>query len=83
MDDAEDLRATIGIKVPTALIDAVAERVATLLAERVESEPEHWIGVDKAAAQLACPKSRIYDVVSARRIRMSAMGRGSYFAGPT
>lgn len=30
MDNAEDLRATIGLKVPTALIDAVAERVADL-----------------------------------------------------
>jgi hypothetical protein len=48
MDNAEDLRATIGIKVPTELIDALAERVATLLAERADSEPEQWIGVDKA-----------------------------------
>jgi excisionase family DNA binding protein len=42
--------------------------VATLLAERIELEPERWIGVEQAAAHLACPKSRIYDLVSARRI---------------
>lgn len=65
MDSADDLRAMIGIKVPTELIDAVAERVASLLAE---SEPERWIGVDQAAVHLACPKSRIYDLVSGRRI---------------
>jgi excisionase family DNA binding protein len=68
MNNAEDLQATIGIEVPKKLIDAIAERVVSLLSERVESEPERWIGVDQAAVHLACPKSRIYDLVSARRI---------------
>jgi excisionase family DNA binding protein len=68
MDNAEDLQSMVGIRVTAELIDVVAERVATLLAETVESEREQWIGVDKAAAHLACPKSRIYDLVSAQRI---------------
>ena len=68
MESAEDLRATIGIKVPKELIKAIAEEVASLLAQRIQLEPERWIAVEQAAAHLACPKSRIYDLVSGRRI---------------
>jgi excisionase family DNA binding protein len=68
MDSAEGLRAAVTIDLSRELIDAIAERVATLLAKRIELEPEPWIGVEQAAVHLACPKSRIYDLVSARRI---------------
>jgi hypothetical protein len=59
MDSAEDLRATVEIEVSREVIEAIAQRVASLLAERVESEPERWIGVEQSAVHLACPKSRI------------------------
>jgi excisionase family DNA binding protein len=68
MDNAEDLRATIEVKVPTKVIETLAETVANRIAQRSPSEPDRWIGVEEAASHLACPKSRIYDLVSGRRI---------------
>ena len=65
--DAE-ARATIEITIPHRTVEALAERVAELLSDRLGPQPETWIGVEEAAVHLACPKSRIYDLVSARRI---------------
>ena len=53
-------------ELPDDLIDEVAARAAALVHSRQESEP--WIGVAGAAAHVACPTSRIYALVSARRI---------------
>ena len=68
MDNPEDVRATIEIKVPAEVIETIAESVASQLGERLRAQPEKWIGVQEASAHLACPKSRIYDLVSARRV---------------
>jgi excisionase family DNA binding protein len=56
------------IPVPPELIEALAQRTAEIVTERLGQQPEPWIGVDQAAEHLACPKSRIYALVSARRI---------------
>jgi excisionase family DNA binding protein len=45
----------------------VASMAAGLLDDR-EQGPEPWVGVDDAAAHLACPRSRVYALVSADRI---------------
>jgi len=58
----------LSLAVPPELVDAVAERVADLLADRRVPEPEPWIGVEQAAEHLACPRSRIYALASAGRI---------------
>jgi excisionase family DNA binding protein len=60
----------LALTVPPELLEAVAERAAEMLAERLEvgARPEPWLTVDQAAEHLACPKSRIYALVSARRI---------------
>jgi excisionase family DNA binding protein len=60
--------AGLALELPDALIDALAERVADLLADREPGGPEPWIGVEDAAEHLACGKSRLYALVSARRI---------------
>lgn len=67
--------ATVGLTLPPSLLDVLAIRVADLLVERgllvvagAASGPEPWIGVEDAARHLACPRSRIYSLVSARRI---------------
>jgi len=49
------------------LIDAIAARAAELVAAQLAPAPEPWIGVDEAAVHLACPKSRIYRLVSRAR----------------
>jgi excisionase family DNA binding protein len=48
-------------------IDAIASRVVEIL-EDTEARAESYIGVAEAAEYLACPRSRIYALVSARRI---------------
>jgi excisionase family DNA binding protein len=64
----EDVRAMIEITVPAEVIETIAESVASQLGERLRAQPETWIGVEHAAVHLACPKSRIYDLVSGDRI---------------
>lgn len=61
------LTATVALYLPPALLDAIAERAAAIISERVVLAPEPWIGVDAAAAYLACPRSRIYRLVSSAR----------------
>ncbi len=64
----------LALTLPSELLDVLAERVADVLVERglvvaeAASGPEPWIGVEDAARHLACPKSRLYSLVSARRI---------------
>jgi excisionase family DNA binding protein len=50
-------------------LDALAESLAPRLAARLgQVDPVPWLDVAAAAAYLTCPKSRIYALVSARRI---------------
>lgn len=55
---------------PPEAVEAIAERAAELLAERAALTPadQGFIDVDGASHYLACPKSRVYSLVSARRI---------------
>jgi excisionase family DNA binding protein len=46
----------------------LAERVAAVLAERPTSESDGFLDVEGAANFRSCPKSRIYSLVSAKRI---------------
>ncbi len=72
---------TVELRVPDVFVQAIAERVADLLAEtrRHADAPEPWIGVDQAAEYLACPTSRIYDLVSQRRLTPRRDGRRLLF----
>jgi excisionase family DNA binding protein len=60
--------AALAVSVPVEFVEAVAVRVADLLAERANAAPEPWIGVEQAAAHLACGRSRLYALTSAGRI---------------
>lgn len=69
VSNAETLNARVGVTLPPGFIDAVAVRVADLLAEHyAPGVDEGFLDVNGAAAFLACPKSRIYSLVSARRL---------------
>lgn len=66
----EDVRAArtsngLTLSLEPEALDALAARVADLLAER-DAGPELWIGVEAAAEHLACPRSRIYALTSRR-----------------
>jgi excisionase family DNA binding protein len=62
------------------LDDAALDLLASLLLPRLMARLEttsnttEWIGVDQAARHLACPKSRLYSLVSARRIPFNKDG---------
>jgi excisionase family DNA binding protein len=49
-------------------LELIAHRVADLLADRDGGEPAGYLDVVGAADFLACPLSRIYALVSAKRI---------------
>lgn len=57
----------------------LADLVADQLAERGVAEPEPWLGVTEAAEYLACPMSRIYDLVAQRRVEFRKDGRRTLF----
>jgi excisionase family DNA binding protein len=59
----------LSLAVPAELIELVADRAAELVAERLAAAaPDPWIGVAQAADHLACPRSRVYALVSAGRL---------------
>jgi excisionase family DNA binding protein len=59
--------ASIAFDAPDELLEQIAERAAQLVAERATNS-DGFLDVDGAASFLACPKSRIYALVSAKRI---------------
>ena len=68
------------LAVPPALVDAIAHRVAELVAENLPTSPaEPYLTVDQAAAYLGCKAHRIYDLVSMRRVRHFRDGRRVLF----
>jgi excisionase family DNA binding protein len=60
----------VALIVPDALVQAVAERVADLLADRMPDTrvSSAWLDVAGAAERLACPRSRIYELARLGRI---------------
>lgn len=48
-------------------VEQIAERAAQLVIEH-QPEQDSWLDVAAAAERLRCPKSRIYALVSAKRI---------------
>jgi hypothetical protein len=62
--------AALRVEVDAELIELIAERAVELIGERSESEEsDGWLrGADKIAAYIDAPRSRVYALVSARRI---------------
>lgn len=57
----------LSLTLPPEVLEAIAERAAEILADR-QGERTGYLDVAGAAEFLACPKSRIYALVSADRI---------------
>lgn len=59
----------VSIDITEAMVERIAERAAEMLADR-QAEPvaDGFLDVDAAADFLCCPKSRVYSLVSAKRI---------------
>jgi excisionase family DNA binding protein len=62
-------------------VEQIAQRVAELLStDRPRSvDQDGYLNADQAAAYLACPKGRIYDLVQLRRLRPVRDGRRVLF----
>jgi excisionase family DNA binding protein len=58
----------VSIELPPELVEAIARRVAAILADRQQEAESGFLDVAGAAEFLACPASRIYSLVSAKRI---------------
>jgi len=68
----------VSLAVPPELVEAVAVRAAELVAAQAR-QPDGFLDVAGAAEYLACPKSRIYSLVSARRIPFHKDGSRTLF----
>jgi excisionase family DNA binding protein len=58
-------------------LDALAERLAPRLGQ--PGQADRWLTVGEAAEYLRCPKSRVYSLVSARRIPFVKDGSRTLF----
>lgn len=62
--------AALRLEIDEELVEQIAERAAELIGVRPErKEPDGWLrGADRIAAYIDAPRSRVYALVSARRI---------------
>jgi excisionase family DNA binding protein len=62
--------AALRVEIDEELVEQIAERAAELIGERSDrKEADGWLrGADKIAAYIDAPRSRVYALVSARRI---------------
>lgn len=60
----------LALELPDELVELIAQRAAAILTDRppVDTADCGFLDVTDAAAFLACPPSRIYALVSAKRI---------------
>jgi len=59
----------LSVDIGDDLVERIAERAAALVAGRQETTGDGWLrGADKIAAYIDSPRSRVYGLVSARRI---------------
>jgi excisionase family DNA binding protein len=74
---------TLALSVPEQLVQTLAERVATLVNERIESaRPQSpWLDFDAALAYLGFSRDRLYKLTAARAIpfRKKRDGQGLLF----
>ena len=66
----------LSLAVPDELVEALTERVADLLAGRLEPA-DRWLTVNEAAEYIGCPKSRIYALASCKPPRIPVERDGS------
>ncbi len=58
----------LSVVLPAALVEAIAARAAELVADKLDRPRRAYLSVDGAANYIACPKSRLYALVSAGQV---------------
>lgn len=66
---------TINVTLDDQTLEALADRVAS----RVRAGQEPWLNADQAATYLACPVSRIHDLVKLGEVQVARDGRRLLF----
>ena len=61
------------------LDDATVSDIARRVAAEIGPLTEPWLNVEQAAAYLACPTSRIYQLVSLGQLKRAKDGRRALF----
>lgn len=69
----------LALAVPAELIEAIAGRVVELLTDQAEPTATGYLDAEAAAEYLAAPKSRIYELAAAGRVRHYRDGRRLLF----
>lgn len=65
----------LALSVPSELVEAIAERAAELVGERIDTAEDGWLrGADAIAAYIGAPRSRVYALASAGRIPVERDG---------
>lgn len=66
----ESPRDTLNVEISDDLVERIAARAAELVVDQAADEnDEGWLrGAERIAAHIDCPPSRVYALVSARRI---------------
>ena len=73
------MSANLEVAFPDELVEQIARRTVDLLAEREPERAAGWLNAEQAADYLACPQSRIYDLVQLGRLRRKLDGRRLLF----
>lgn len=64
---------------PPEVLDQVVQRATAAAVEEMNLMREPWLDVEQAAAYLACPVSRVYDLKALGRLRFAKDGRSLRF----
>lgn len=68
---------TLSLEIPPELVEEVATRAAELVEQRSDRCP--WLTTKQAAEHLACPPSRIYDLVGLGKLPVYKDGSRSVY----
>ena len=60
-------------------LDALAEKLAPRLAERLGAAGKRWLNAEEAAEYMCCTKGRLYDLVQLRKLDPRRDGRRLLF----
>ena len=70
---------TVTIELSPEQVEAIAERVAAILADGRPSAPDTWLDAAGAAEHLSCSRDRIHDLVGLRKLQPRRDGRRLLF----
>lgn len=74
-----ELRNGLSLGVPPELVEAIAGKVAEMVAAQAPEQPDPYMRIEEAAEYLRCPISRIRDLKDQGKLRHYRDGRRLLF----